>query len=178
LLTLSIGADGMKTGFTEDGGYGLVGSALQNGLRLIVVVNGAKSAKERADEAKRLLDWGFHGFEARPLFAEGQIVGEAKVFGGERGRLPLVAPGAVSILVPRNSGDRIVAKIVYRGPVPAPVQQGQEIATLRVFRGDTVALEVPLQANQSVARGNLPQRAMDAASELVINLLRVGISRI
>ena len=70
----------MKTGFTEDGGYGLVGSAVQNGWRLIVVVNGLKSDKERADEAKRLLEWGYRTFEARLLFAEGQTVGEAKVY--------------------------------------------------------------------------------------------------
>ena len=87
---MGIGADGLKTGFTREGGYGLVGSAIQTNLRLIVVVNGLKSAKERGDEAKRILDFGFRGFEARPLFEDGQIVGVAKTFGGSAGRVSLM----------------------------------------------------------------------------------------
>ena len=87
---LAWGADGLKTGFTKESGYGLVASAEQNGMRLIVVVMGAKGEKERADEARKLLEWGFRSFEARILFAEGQTVGEAKVFGGEKGYVPLV----------------------------------------------------------------------------------------
>src|SRR5262245_55867589 len=82
LLALSIGADGLKTGYTKEAGYGLVGSAVQNGLRLIVVVNGLKSEKERADEAKKLLEWGFHSFQSGLLFAEGQEIAQAKLYGG------------------------------------------------------------------------------------------------
>lgn len=178
LLALNLGADGMKTGYTLEGGFGLVGSALQNGLRLIVVVNGLKTAKDRGDEAKRLLEWGFSGFEQRPLFAEGQIIGDAKVFGGAQMSVPLVGPGAISMLIPRNSHDRISAKIVYTGPVRAPVQEGQRIATLRVFRGANVALEVPLKAAESVDRGNLSRRALDAATELFIGLFRAGVAKI
>src|SRR6185437_11750536 len=80
------GADGLKTGFTKEAGYGLVGSAVQDSLRLIVVINGAKTAKERADDAKKLLEWGFHNFEKRVLFAQGVTLGSAKVFGGADGR--------------------------------------------------------------------------------------------
>src|SRR5215831_2522585 len=80
LLGAMTGADGLKTGFTKEAGYGLVGSAVQNGLRLIVVVNGVATAKERADEAKKLLEWGYRNFEQRVLFAEGQTIGTAKVF--------------------------------------------------------------------------------------------------
>ena len=178
LLTAYTGADGLKTGFTREGGYGLVGSALQNGLRLIIVINGATSAKQRADEAKKLLDFGFRGFEARPLFAEGQIIGEAKLYGGSSGRVPLVAPGAVSLLVPRNASERIIARVVYTGPVPAPVEQDQPIGTLKVWRGDHVVLEVPLRAAESVARGSLPQRAFDAAAELVLGLIRAGVAKL
>jgi serine-type D-Ala-D-Ala carboxypeptidase (penicillin-binding protein 5/6) len=178
LLTLGIGADGMKTGFTAEGGYGLVGSAVQNGLRLIVVVNGLKTAKDRADEARRLLDFGFRGFEARLLFAEGQTIGEARLFGGAARNVPLVGPGVVSLLVPRNTTDRILAKIVYTGPVPAPVTEGQPIGILKVFRGENLTLEVPLKAGESIGRGSLSQRALDAASELVIGLFRSGVSRL
>jgi D-alanyl-D-alanine carboxypeptidase (penicillin-binding protein 5/6) len=178
LLPLNIGADGMKTGFTSDGGYGLVGSALQNGLRLIVAINGLKTAKDRADEGKRLLDWGFSGFEARPLFADGQIIGDAKVFGGAQGSVPLVAKGAVSVLIPKNSNDRISARIVYTGPVRAPVAEGQPVGRLRVLRGDNVTLEVPLKAAEAVEVGNLPQRAVDVVTELVIGWIKSGFARI
>ncbi len=178
LLALNIGADGMKTGYTRDGGFGLVGTAVQNGLRLIVVVNGLKTAKDRANEAKKLLDWGFSGFEQRPLFVAGEVLGQARVFGGSQMSVGLVGPKAISMLIPRNSRDRISAKIVYTGPVPAPIQEGQRIGTLKVFRGTNVALEVPLQAVESVDRGNLPRRAFDAASESVIGFVRAGIAKI
>jgi D-alanyl-D-alanine carboxypeptidase (penicillin-binding protein 5/6) len=178
LLAMGIGADGLKTGYTREGGYGLVGSAVQNGLRLIVVVNGLRTADERKNEARKLLEWGFRAFESRPLFADGQTIGEAKLYGGARGRVPLVADHAVSLLVPRNGGEKIIARIVYTGPVPAPVEEKQPIGKLKVWRGDNVVLEVPLQAGESIGRGSLPQRAFDAASELVINLFRAGIDRL
>jgi len=178
LLTAGIGADGMKTGFTTEGGYGLVGSAVQNGMRLLLVVNGLKSAKERGDEARRLLEFGFRGFESRVLFGEGQTIGEARLFGGASRNVSLVGPGMVTLLVPRGTTDRVLAKIVYTGPVPAPVTEGQPIATLRVFRGENLSLEVPLKAAESVGRGSLSQRALDGASELVIGLFRSGVSRL
>jgi D-alanyl-D-alanine carboxypeptidase (penicillin-binding protein 5/6) len=172
LLNMGIGADGMKTGFTNDGGYGLVGTAVQNDWRLIVAINGLKSEKERADEGKRLLEWGYRTFETRLLFAEGQNIGEAKVFGGESGSVPLVADGPVNLMVQRNLNERVVARIIYTGPVRAPIERGQLIGKLRVSRGDIVALEVPLRAGESVAKGGLTGRAVDAASEFVINLIR------
>lgn len=178
LLPMNIGADGLKTGFTKEAGYGLVGSALQNGLRLIVVVNGLKTAKERADEGRKLIDWGFRGFESRMLFGDGQTIGEAKVYGGASARVPLVAGGAVRLLVPRGGSERINAKITYTGPVHAPVAKGQKIGKMRVLRGDNVVLEVPLEAGRDVGQGSLTQRAFDAASELVINLFRSGIERL
>jgi serine-type D-Ala-D-Ala carboxypeptidase (penicillin-binding protein 5/6) len=178
LLAMGIGADGMKTGFTNEGGYGMVGSAVQNGLRLIVVVNGLKSEKERGEEARKLLDWGFRGFETRLLFAEGQTIGEARLFGGSSRNVPLVAPGVISLLVPKGTSERIYAKIVYTGPVPVPVTEGQPIGTLEVFRGESLSLEVPLKAAESVGHGSLSQRAFDAATELLIGLFRSGISRL
>jgi serine-type D-Ala-D-Ala carboxypeptidase (penicillin-binding protein 5/6) len=178
LLTLYPGADGLKTGFTVDGGYGMVGSAVQNGQRLIVVVNGMKSAKERGDEAKRLLDFGFKSFDPRPLFNDGDVVGVAKLFGGASSRVTLVGQGAISVLMPKNSSDHISAKIVYAGPVPAPIALGQQVANLNVYRGDSLVLEVPLYAAESIERGNLRQRAFDAAAELVIGLFRMGTKKI
>jgi serine-type D-Ala-D-Ala carboxypeptidase (penicillin-binding protein 5/6) len=178
LLNLNIGADGLKTGFTKEAGYGLVGSAVQNGLRLIVVVNGLKSEKERADEAKKLLDWGFHSFQSGLLFAAGQEIAQAKLYGGVKGHVPLMARKEVRLMVPRGSRDKIIARVVYSGPVRAPVEQGQKIGTLKVWRGESVVLEVPLQAAESVGAGSMPQRALDAASEFVLGLFRAGFQRL
>ncbi|MEI9805370.1 MAG: D-alanyl-D-alanine carboxypeptidase family protein [Pseudolabrys sp.] len=178
LLPLGIGADGLKTGFTKEAGYGLVGSAVQNGLRLVVVVNGLKDAKERADEAKKLLEWGFKSFEQRVLFAEGQTIGTAKVFGGAAGHVPLVATGLARVMLPKSGGAKLIARIVYTGPVPAPVAQGESIGTLKVWRDDVVILEMPLRASADVAKGSMSQRAFDAATEMMISLFRAGAERL
>jgi D-alanyl-D-alanine carboxypeptidase (penicillin-binding protein 5/6) len=178
LLAMNIGADGLKTGFIKEAGYGLVGSAVQNGLRLIVVVNGLKSAKERADEAKKLLDWGFHNFQSGLLFGERQEIAWAKVYGGEKGYVPLIGLKEVRLMVPRGTRDRIIARMVYTGPVPAPVHKGQKIGALKVWRGEFLVLEVPLQAAESVGTGSLSQRAFDAATELVLGLFRAGLQRL
>jgi D-alanyl-D-alanine carboxypeptidase (penicillin-binding protein 5/6) len=178
LLAMNIGADGMKTGFTKDAGYGLVGSAMQNGLRLVVVVNGLQTAKERGEEAKKLLEWGFKSFEQRILFAQDQIVGAAKVYGGSSGRVPLVVSGLARVMMPKSGGDRLIARIVYNGPVLAPIEQGQSVGVLKVWRNDVVILEMPLKAAEGVSRGNLPQRAFDAMTELMIGLFRAGAERL
>jgi serine-type D-Ala-D-Ala carboxypeptidase (penicillin-binding protein 5/6) len=178
LLAMGIGADGMKTGDTAEAGFTLVGSALQDNFRLIVVLAGAKSEKERADEARKMLDWGFHGFEARVLFAEGQTIGEAKVFGGDASYVPLVGPGTIRVMMPRNGGEHLQARIVYTGPVPAPVSKGQSIGKLKVWRGENLALEVPLNAAEDVGPGSMSHRAMDAARELMIGLFRAGVNRL
>jgi D-alanyl-D-alanine carboxypeptidase (penicillin-binding protein 5/6) len=178
LLAMGIGADGLKTGETSEAGFNLVGTALQDNLRLIAVVTGAKSEKERADEAKKLLEFGFHDFQARVLFAEGQTVGDAKVFGGDRSYVPLVATGIVRVMVPRNNSQRLLARIVYTGPVPAPITKGQAIGKLKVWRGENLALELPLQAADDVGRGSMSQRAIDGATELMIGLLRAGVKKL
>jgi D-alanyl-D-alanine carboxypeptidase (penicillin-binding protein 5/6) len=177
LLALNIGADGMKTGFTKEAGYGLVGTAVQNGMRLIVVINGLRSEKERADEGKKLLEWGFHNFQSNLLFVDGQEIAYAKVFGGTKGSVPLVAGKAVRLMVPRGAREKIIARVVYNGPVRAPVQEGRKVGVLKVWRGDIVALETPLQAAESVGAGSMAQRAFDAASELVLGVFRSGLQR-
>ena len=179
LLGMGIGADGLKTGETGEAGFNLVGSAVQDNYRLIVVVTGAKSDKERGDEARKLLDWGFHGFEARVLFAEGQTIGYAKVFGGAQGYVPLVYPGGtIRVMMQRNTNERLLARIVYTGPVPAPITKDQPIGKLKVWRGDNLVLDVPLQAADDVGTGSMSQRAMDGATELMIGLFRAGVSKL
>jgi D-alanyl-D-alanine carboxypeptidase (penicillin-binding protein 5/6) len=178
LLGAMTGADGLKTGFTKEAGYGLVGSAVQNGQRLIVVVNGVGTAKERADEAKKLLEWGFKNFEQRVLFAEGQTIGTAKVFGGASSRVPLLANGTVRVMLPKTGSDKLIARIVYNGPVPAPVSEGTPIGNLKVWRNDNIILSMPLKAAENVGKGSMPQRAFDAVTELIIAMFRAGAERL
>jgi D-alanyl-D-alanine carboxypeptidase (penicillin-binding protein 5/6) len=176
LLAMSIGADGLKTGYTREAGYGLVGSAVQNDMRLIVVINGLKSEKERADEARKLLEWGFNNFQANTLFADGQVIAYAKVYGS--GSVPLVAAREVKLMQPRGVRERLMARVVYSGPVKPPVQKGQRIGVLKVWRGDFMALEVPLQAAEPVEQGGLSRRALDAVTELFYGLFRAGLQRL
>jgi serine-type D-Ala-D-Ala carboxypeptidase (penicillin-binding protein 5/6) len=175
---LAWGADGLKTGYTKEAGYGLVASSKQLGFRLIAVIMGAKSAKEREDEGRKLLEWGFRKFESRVLFAEGQTVGEAKVYGGAKGYVSLVGPAPIRLMIQRDGDERITARVTYTGPVPAPVKSGQPVGTLKVWRGDMLALEVPLRTGEAVGKGTLSQRAFDAVTESVIALFRAGASRL
>lgn len=177
LLTMDIGADGLKTGNIDESGYGLVGSAVQNGQRLIVVVNGLKTARDRANEARKLLEWGFRAFERRQLFAAGEIVGEASVYGGEKGRVALRSKGAISLLMPRGSSERLTARIVYRGPLLVPVEEGAQVARLVVTRGDIKTLDVPLYAAEAVRTGSLQSRALDALLEAATGWVRKALSR-
>src|ERR1700694_3447813 len=178
LLTSLEGADGLKTGYTKEGGYGMVGSAVQNGLRLIVVVNGLDDPDDRASEAKKMLEWGFRNFEARTLFAAQQPVGYAKVFGGESRSVKLASPEPIKVMVQKNGSDKLIARVVYSGPVRAPVESGQKVGVVRVWRGANIAMEAPVYAAESVATGSTMRRAIDGASELVIGMFRLGAEKL
>ena len=178
LLTTNIGADGMKTGYIRQSGYGIVGTAKQNDVRLIVVLNGVASEKERADEAKKLLEWGFRNFDSRLLFREGTVVTEARVFGGERGRVPLVGAGEIRMLVPKAAGEKYLVRAFYTGPLRTPVKKGAEVARLKVFRGDTIVLDTPLYAGADVGEGGLIQRAIDTSTEVALGFIRTGMNSV
>jgi len=178
LLTMLEGADGLKTGYTKEGGYGMVGSAVQNGMRLIVVVNGLEDSEDRATEAKKLLEWGFRSFEARTLFAADQTVGYARVFGGESRSVKLTSPEPVKVMLQRNGNDKLLARIVYTGPLRAPVRQGQPVGMLKVWRGTNLALETPLVASEAIGVGSTTRRAIDGAGELVLGLFRAGAEKL
>ena len=177
LLSLE-GADGLKTGFTKEGGYGMVGSAVQNGLRLIVVVNGLEDPDDRASEAKKMLEWGFRNFEARTLFAAQQLVGYAKVFGGESRSVKLASPEPIKVMVQKNGADKLIARVIYSGPVRAPIEAGQPVGVVRVWRGTNVAMEAPVFAAEPVGKGSTMRRAIDGASELVIGMFRAGAEKL
>ncbi|MGV6872485.1 D-alanyl-D-alanine carboxypeptidase family protein [Pseudochelatococcus sp. B33] len=178
LLALNIGADGFLTGYTERAGFGIVGSAVLDGQRLIVVVSGAKTARERDQEARKLLDWGLRSFELRRLFTAGEVIGEASVFGGEKGTVALVSPVPVEVLVQRGSDERLSARIVYNGPVVAPVEKGVALGRLEVQRGSLRMLEVPLETGEAVPRGSLHQRAFDAVFEWATGAVRRAFERL
>ena len=177
LLELNIGADGMKTGYVKESGYGLVGTAVQNEIRLIVVVNGSPSIKERGEDARRLLEWGFKNFDPRPLVKEGAVVAEASVFGGDRTRVPLVTKQALRVFLPKGGSDRMLVRAVYTGPLRAPISKGSEIARLKAWRGDRLVLDSPLYAGEDVGQGGLFRRAMDGVYELTVDLVRSAFSK-
>lgn len=178
LLTSLEGADGLNTGYTKDGGYGMVGSAVQNGMRLIVVINGLDDPDDRASEAKKLLEWGFRNFEARTLFAAQQDVGYARVYGGESRSVRLTSTEPVKVMVQKNGADKLIARVVYSGPVRAPVASGQQVGVVRVWRGANVAVETPVYAADSVPVGSTMRRAIDGASELVVGIFRAGAEKL
>ena len=177
LLALNIGADGLKTGYLEESGYGLVGSAVQNGQRLILVALGAKTIQERQLEARKILEWGFRAFESRNLFADNEVIGSASVYGGALGSVPVTAGKGVVLLFPRGNVERLSAKVVYRGPIVAPVRKGQAIGSLQVMRGNQLSLEVPVFAAEDVGAGTLRQRAFSAAVEMTTQIIRSGLAR-
>lgn len=115
---------------------------------------------------------------ARPLFGAGESVGKAKTFGGRKSHVGLVGEGSIRLMVPRGAKEKITARIVYRGPVPAPIRQGQLIGVLKVWRDDMLALEIPLQAAEDIDGGSLLQRAMDGVRELAIGLFRAAAQRL
>ena len=178
LLTSFEGADGLKTGYTKEGGYGMVGSAVQNGLRLIVVVNGLEDSEDRASEAKKMLEWGFRNFEARTLFAAQQPVGYAKVFGGDSRSVKLSSPEPIKVMVQKNGTDKLIARVVYSGPVRAPIEPGQRIGLVKVWRGANIAVEAPIFAAEPVGTGSTMRRAIDGVSELVIGVFRAGVEKL
>ena len=154
------GADGLKTGHTDEAGYGFTGSAEQNGRRLIEVLAGMGSWNERVQESTRLIQWGFGAWTDKPLFQAGAKVGSAKVQLGSSSEVPLMAPRNLAVSVPAGlSSESIQTKIRYNGPLVAPIKKGQEVAQLVVTTGDTPPQIVPLVAGQDVGRAGFFGRA-------------------
>ena len=167
------GADGLKTGYTEASGYGLTGSVkMEDGRRIILVLNGMASARERSAEAVKIARWASRAFQPIDLFAEGEVIGEATLYGGERSGVPLVAKGPLTIFVPVGFRDRLKADIVFQGPIQAPVDKGDRVAKLQVTMDGKVTQETLLYAAEDVGTGTVTQRAMDAAQELLVGLFR------
>lgn len=167
LLKLGIGADGLKTGHTSEAGYGLVGSAVQGDRRVIVVISGLASEKERAEEAERLVNWSFRQFTQKTVVKAGVRIAEADVWMGSAAKLGLVAAKDVRILVPALVQDTVTAEIIYAGPLTAPIVVGAEVARLLVHVPGLPDVEVPLMAEADVARGGFFKRLSTAAKSLI-----------
>ena len=151
LLGRVSGADGLKTGHTQEAGFGFTGSAVQDGRRLVMVVAGLGSFNGRIEESVRFMDWGFRAWKARRLFRQGETVETAEVQIGSAATVPLVAPRDLAVTLPRTASGSISAKVVYDGPIKAPIAKGQPIARLIVSTDDTEAQVMPLVAGEAVS---------------------------
>lgn len=178
LLAMDIGADGLKTGFLEEAGYSLIGSAVQNGQRLIVGVSGLKTIRDRSAESRKLLDWGFRSFEIRNLFPAGQPIERARVYGGADSAVDLVAQRDIRLPLPRGTQDRVSARVIYDWPLRAPVKAGAAVGRVEILRNSAVVMRAPVFAAADVGVGSLQQRAWDAAYELGGQLIRSAFARL
>lgn len=158
LLGRLAGADGLKTGSTEEAGFGLTASAIRDGRRLILVVTGMPTMRVRAEESERLMEWGFREFENVTLFRAADTVEEAPVWLGERPSVPLVGGRNLVLTLPRNWRDRLQVRVAYPMPLPAPVLRGQEVGELLVGGPGVPPMRLPLYAGADVARLGVLQR--------------------
>ena len=162
LLYSNSGADGLKTGHTEDSGYGLVGSAKRGDRRLIVVVNGLSSAKERGRESERIMEWGFREFDNYALFKKGQEVAKAQVWLGAQDLVPLLIDQDLTVTMSRKDRRSMEVKLVYNEPIPAPIIKGSPIARLMITSPEMETIAVPLLAAENVERPGMFKRVTSA----------------
>lgn len=167
LLYKTLGVDGLKTGHTEEAGYGLTASAVQDDRRLVLVLNGMASIKERAEESARVLGWGYREFGNYALFKGAEVVEEAPVWLGDSATVPLVVANPMLVTLPRKSRADMVVKIAYDSPLPAPIQEGQELAKLTVSVPGTADVEVPLVAGAAVGQLGPLSRIMASLKFLI-----------
>lgn len=171
LLSMNIDADGMKTGYTEESGYAIVGTVTHEGRRLIVAMSGLPDQRARGEEARKILDWGLRAFEPHTLFKKDEIIGNVRLYGGTQMTVPVTVNKDLQILLPITDRDRMKARVVYTGPIPAPVEAGSQVAALKVWIGDILTQETPLYAAESVGKGPIHRRAFDALTELLLGWL-------
>lgn len=171
LLYKDIGADGMKTGHTEEAGYSLTATAERAGRRLILVVTGLDSVQARSSEAERILSWGFRETKNYTLFKAGEEIETADVWLGNKARVPLILNEDLTITLSREARKEMTAKVVLESPVPAPIVRGTEIATLVIDAPDLPPVEIPLKAGADVEQSGLIARLWSAATYTVFGSL-------
>ena len=163
----NIGADGLKTGHTEAGGYGLTASAVRKDRRLVLVINGLPSKKSRSRESERLLDWGFREFNNYALFEAGQTVTKAKVWMGDRGSIPIVIRKDLLLTLPRKVRSEMKVTVIMKTPVSAPIEKGAVLATLKIKIPDREDIELPLISGANVGQLGLFSRLSKAVEYLL-----------
>ncbi len=169
LLKEYAGADGMKTGFIKDAGYGLVGSVQRDGRRLIVVVAGLKTANDRKIESQKLLDWGFRQFKTVDVFDKDEILAEARVWGGTANWVELRTTKAFQVALTPNERKTVEMKLSYTGPLYAPVKAGVEVGQARVIVGGRTVAEVPVvTAGEVLAVDSMFQKALDSLAIMAL----------
>lgn len=168
LLYRNMGADGVKTGHTEEGGYGMIGSGVRDGRRVIIVINGVKSMQARADEAAKLLDWGLRGFESVKLFKAGETVEQAAVAMGQAPSVPLVLDQDAKATVMKSMRNDLKVDIAYKSPLIAPVKKGDKVGVLNVEVPRLGKQQIPLLAGADVPKLGLFASVME---KLKIKLL-------
>ncbi len=166
LLGRVAGADGLKTGHTEEAGYGFTGSAEQNGRRLVMVVAGLNSFNQRIEDSVKFMDWGFRAWKAKPVVAKGKRVTTADVQGGAEAEIGLVAPKDLKITIPSGSDPKMNAKVVYTGPIKAPIKAGQHVADLVVQTEGGPTSTMPLVAEADVGEAGFFGRAWNGLMSL------------
>lgn len=179
LLFTMPGADGLKTGHTSIAGYGLTASAQRGERRQIMVVNGLNSMAERSEESQKIMDWGFANFENKTLFTAGENISTAEVWLGDLDEVPLTTQKDVRLTLPRRAVQNLDVRVMYNGPVPAPVQKGAQIATLRVNGPDMDApIDVPLYAATDVERLGFMGRIAAALRHMVVGPAQQNVNDI
>ena len=168
LLGRVAGADGLKTGHTDEAGYGFTGSAQQNGRRLVMVMAGLNSFNERADQSVKFMDWGFRAWKSTPIVAEGKLVDSAPVQLGDAGSVGLVAPHNLAVTLPGGGmlNPELRLKVVYDGPIKAPFRKGDHIADLVVEAPDMAPQRLPLVAAVDVGEAGFFRRAWAGLTSL------------
>lgn len=175
LLGLGIGADGLKTGHTEEAGYGLVASAVQDGRRVTLMVTGLADARERLVESERLVNWAFREFFTRAFFAPEQEILRADVWLGESASVGLVSEKGITAVIPYTDRDNVTARVEYTGPIEAPIAKGQTVAELVIEVPSLGATRYPLQAAEDVARGGFTTRVGASAQLLLARAVRTAL---
>jgi len=167
LFRLDIGADGLKTGHTQEAGFGLTGSAAQGDRRVIFVISGMETEQVRAEESAAIVNWAFRQFAERTVASAGQVIAEAGVWRGDQPKVGLVPENDVSLLVPALSSDSVEAEIVHQGPINAPVAKGQVLGEMILTREGLDPVRVPLVADRDVPLGGFVTRVLTTSQVLL-----------
>jgi len=167
LFNKNIGVDGMKTGHTDAGGYGIVASAKQGSRRIIAVVNGLPSAKAREQDALALLNWGFNYFKNYKIFGKGDVVDVVDVWGGTEKTVPLVSSQSIIMTLPRNKRKDLQVKVSYDTPLAAPLKVGDQVGVIEISVPEKGVQTIPLHVGKSVDRAWFHQRIGNSVSYLL-----------